>query len=106
MRTLTAAKSPESAGRSARKSATALRVAPGAPDKDESGHGRKGAHEYKEACRDGNCKVERQWAKNGNDEAERRCEGRDRHHGRPVVVEPAPVVVYPRRIVVEQGMPE
>ena len=76
------------------------------PDKDESGHGRKGSREYKEEYWDGNCKVERKWEKNGDYKEERKCEGRDRHRGRPVVVQPAPVVVYPPWMVVEQGVPE
>lgn len=76
------------------------------PDKDESGHGRKGSRDYKEEYWDGNCKVERKWEKNGDYKEERKCEGRDRYRGRPVVVQPAPVVVYPPWVVVEQGMPE
>jgi hypothetical protein len=59
------------------------------PDKDESGRGRwnyergeyrapkyKGG-EYKEEYRDGNCKIERKWTRNGSYKEEWKCEGSD-----------------------------
>ncbi len=75
-------------------------------DEDERGHGRKHSREYKEEFWDGNCKVKRKWEKDGGYEEERKCEGRDERRGHVVVVQPAPVVVYPPWMVVEQGVPE
>jgi surface antigen len=57
------------------------------PWKDESGHGRRGGGEWKEEFRDGNCKVERKWEKDGEYKEERKCKGpRERAY---VVPEPA-----------------
>jgi hypothetical protein len=54
------------------------------PDKDESGHGRRygrgEAREYKEEFRDGNCKIERKWEKNGDYKEEVKCKGNGAHH--------------------------
>lgn len=49
------------------------------PDKNESGHGRgkDAVREYKEQYRDGDCKIEKKWEKNGNYKEERKCEGKD-----------------------------
>lgn len=82
-------------------------------DKDESGHGRGHGHghhkhehkKHKEVYWDGNCKVERKW-KHGEYEEKRKCKG-ERREARPVaVVQPAPIVVYPPWVVVEQGRPQ
>lgn len=102
------------------------------PDKDESGHGRhRHAHghdrdhdrghgrghghghahgrSYKEEYRDGNCKIERKWEKNGDYKEERKCKGDDHRHRRNAERQPArqvvPTVVYPPWMVVEQGRP-
>ena len=61
--------------------------------------------EYKEKFWDGNCKVKREW-EDGKYKEERECEGRDIRRDRPIVIQPAPVVVYPPWVVVEQGVPE
>lgn len=76
-------------------------------DRDERGHGRERKHEraHKEEFWDGDCKVERKWKNNGDYKEKRKCKGGGRHHGQPVVVQPAPVVVYPPWVVVEQGRP-
>jgi surface antigen len=67
-------------------------VAGADPDKDESGHGRRygrgEAREYKEEFRDGNCKIERKWEKNGDYKEEVKCKG-DRRG-------PPPRVIYAR----------
>jgi hypothetical protein len=44
---------------------TSVGAAQADPWKDESGHGRRGGGEWKEEFRDGNCKVERKWERNG-----------------------------------------
>ena len=99
------------------------------PDKDESRHGRNKDHgrEHKEEFRDGNCKVERKWEKNGAYKEETKCEGHDRkrqsydtrreergeyrQHGRedyrprPVVVESPGGYVYPPWVVESEGRP-
>ncbi|WP_425462819.1 hypothetical protein [Methylibium rhizosphaerae] len=54
------------------------------PGKDESGHGR-GKREYKEEFRDGNCKVERKWEKDGEYKEERKC----KDGGRAVAAHPS-----------------
>lgn len=58
------------------------------PWKDESGHGRGRHHagDRKEEFRDGNCKVERKWKKDGGYKEERKCEGPP--HGRVHVMPP------------------
>lgn len=63
------------------------------PWKDESGHGRYGQREYKQEWRDGNCKYERKWEKNGEYKEEVKCDGprqRVEYHPYPVAV-PAPL---------------
>ena len=69
-------------------------------DKDESGKGRKRGGERKEEFWDGNCKVKREWKKNGEYEEERKCKG-----GGPAYVQAAPAVAYPPWIAVQQGQP-
>lgn len=85
--------------------AVALSAAPAAfadPDEDESGHGRWHGREYKEECRDGDCKIERKWERDGGYKEEIKCKGRHRppvaYHGRPTVyVETGPdSVLVPR----------
>ncbi|MEJ1166408.1 hypothetical protein V9K97_22070 [Variovorax sp. CCNWLW186] len=81
------------------------------PHKDESGHGRKGrhgGHEYKEEYRDGWCKVERKWDKNGEFKEERKCKGhaarapRYEYEEAPAYHRPPPgVIVQPPAMVVE-----
>ena len=75
-------------------------------DDDDDEH-RRSRHrgEYKEKFWDGNCKVKREW-EDGKYKEERECEGRDIRRDRPLVIQPAPVVVYPPWVVVEQGVPE
>lgn len=68
--------------------------------KDEGGHGKGHKHdrEYKEEYWDGNCKVEREFKKNGDYKEERKCkEPRHGHYQQaPVYVPaPAPVIVEP-----------
>lgn len=96
-------------------------------DKDESGHGRNWhaydrdddddgkrrghayGHERKEEYRDGNCKIERKWEKNGDYKEERKCKGDDRRRyveRQPARHVAAPTVVYPPWMVVEQGRPQ
>ena len=84
-----------------------LACLPSAMADDESGHGRKHKRdrEYKEEFWDGNCKVERKWEKNGDYKEERKCKDGGRSQGRPVAVQPAPMVVYPPWVVVEEGRP-
>lgn len=82
-----------------------------ADDDDDRRHGRghayghyKDKHKHKEEFRDGNCKVKREWKKDGSYKEERKCKGQQ--VARPVHVYPAPVqpvVVYPPWIVVRQG---
>lgn len=48
-------------------------------DKDESGKRREHRRERKEEFRQGGCKVERKWEKNGDYKEERKCDGPDRH---------------------------
>ena len=75
-------------------------------DDDDDEHRRKRHRgEYKEKFWDGNCKVKREWG-DGKYKEERECEGRDTRSGPPLVIQPAPVVVYPPWVVVQQGMPE
>jgi surface antigen len=77
-------------------------------DHDE-GHGRKHGHHkhgHKEVYWDGNCKVERKWEKDGDFKEKRKCKAEYRAAARPVIVQPAPVVVYPPWVVVEQGRPQ
>jgi len=75
-------------------------------DKDESGKGRERRWEHKEEIRQGNCKIERKWEKNGDYKEERKCKGGPDHGHRHVRAAPAPVaVVYPPWIVVQQGEP-
>lgn len=45
------------------------------PDKDESGHGRRGKREFKEEFWDGSCKIERELKRNGDYKEERKCQG-------------------------------
>jgi surface antigen len=77
------------------------------PDKDESGHGRRHGHKHKEEFWVGNCKIKREWKKDGEYKEERKCKRPEREYEhearRPVRVVPAqPVVVYPPWIVVQQ----
>ncbi|HZY19256.1 MAG TPA: glycine zipper 2TM domain-containing protein [Ramlibacter sp.] len=65
---------------------------------DHHRHGHHGKHKDKEKYWDGNCLVERKW-KHGEYEEKRKCKAQ------PVAVQPAPVVVYPPWIVVQQGAP-
>lgn len=71
-----------------------------ADDDDRHGHHHK--HKHKEEFWDGNCKVKREWKKDGHYKEERKCKGHEHVHQRPVHVYPAPVV-YPPWIVVQQG---
>lgn len=103
------------------------------PDKDESGHGRGKDREHKEEYRDGNCKVERKWEKDGGYKEERKCDGpdkkrhgvdrrydredyrrggrddlqhgRDEYQQRPVVIQPSAAYVYPPWVVETEGRP-
>jgi surface antigen len=74
----------------------------------EHGHERHGQHQHghKEVYWDGNCKVERKWEKDGDFKEKRKCKADYRPAPRPVAVKPAPVVVYPPWVVVEQGRPQ
>ena len=49
------------------------------PDKNENGHarGKNAGREYKEEYREGNCKVEKKWEKDGSYKEERKCDGND-----------------------------
>lgn len=83
-------------------------VAVADPDKDESGHGKRGKHrtEFKEEYRDGNCKVERKLEKNGDYKEERKCKGVSRaaapvYVPAPVIVQPAPPVVIQPGLVIQ-----
>lgn len=86
------------------------------PDRDESGHGRKSERrvhqggEYKEEYRDGNCKVERKWERNGGYKEETKCKGprgpaprtdHERPRGAGVIVTPPSVVIQPPTVVIE-----
>jgi surface antigen len=71
---------------------------PALADDDDDRH-RHGHRKHKEKYYDGNCKVERKWKGNGDFEEKRKCKG----VAQPVVVVPAPVVVYPPWMVVQQG---
>lgn len=70
-------------------------------DKDEGGKRRYHGGERKEEFWDGNCKVKREWKKNGEYEEERKC----KPGARPAYVQAAPVAVYPPWLVVQQGQP-
>lgn len=71
-------------------------------DHDDDHRGRRYSHERKEKFRDGHCKVEREWKKDGSFEEERKCKGPSRY----VVAQPATAtVMYPPWIVVEHGAP-
>lgn len=63
--------------------------------KDESGHG-KGRHrrEYKEEYWDGNCKVKREFKKDGEYKEKRKCKGPEPgYYAEPVYVPAAPAVI-------------
>lgn len=80
-----------------------------ADDDDDDDDRRRGhkhhKHKHKEEFWVGNCKVTREWKKDGEYKEKRKCKGHEHEHeGRRVVVVPAqPVVVYPPWIVVQQG---
>jgi surface antigen len=66
------------------------------PWKDESGHGRRGGGEWKEEFRDGDCKVERKWKKDGGYKEERKCkEARERDYGPGVYLGGLPMAIGP-----------
>jgi hypothetical protein len=91
------------------------------PDKDESGHGRRGyggyrdyGGEHKEEYWEGGCKVERKWEGSGEYKEERKCpDGPNPYWGNPqpvppppggvmvpspsVVIQPPPIVIQPHR---------
>lgn len=91
-----------------------LLAAPAWADHDDDrrgrGHGHAHGHhkkktKHKEEFWDGNCKVEREWKRDGSYKEERKCKGQ-RQVQRPVHVYPPPaqpVVVYPPWIVLQQG---
>jgi hypothetical protein len=71
--------------------------------KDERGHGRghkQGHREYKEEYWDGNCKVEREYKKNGHYKEERKCHKSPPSHNGSVVVH----ILTPQPVVVEPGI--
>jgi hypothetical protein len=83
------------------------------PHKDESGHGRKGRHggpPHKESYRDGHCKVERKYEKNGGFKEKRKCrepapqpvyEAPSYGHPPPgVVVHPPAIVIQPPAVII------
>ena len=76
-----------------------------ADDDDHRGHGK--GRKHKEEFWDGNCKVTREWKKDGEYKEKRKCKAREYEHEhahRPVRVVPAqPVVVYPPWMVQQQG---
>ena len=77
-------------------------------DKDESGNDRKyRQREHKTEYRDGNCKVEREYKKNGDYKEERKCKGAPRGYysqAEPVYI-PQPVYIQaPPAIYVEPGI--
>jgi surface antigen len=74
-------------------------ASPAWPDDDH----RRGHHgKHKEEFWDGNCKVKREWKKDGEYKEKRKCKGQDHVQERVHVVMPHPVVVYPPWIVVQQ----
>ena len=62
------------------------------------GHGHGHGHKHKEEFWDGNCKVTREWKKDGEYKEKRKCKG----HAQVRAVPVQPVVVYPPWIVVQQ----
>ncbi len=81
-------------------------------DSGKDGHGKggkHGRHEYREAYRDGNCKVVRKWERDGDFKEQRKCKG-PRHEPTRVYVPapdyaPAPVYVpAPAHVIVEPGI--
>lgn len=92
--------------------AAAISPAVADPHKDESGHGRgkgrHGGHEYKEEYRDGPCKVERKWEKDGEYKEKRKCKSqtarapRYEYEEAPVYHRPPPgVIVQPPAIIIQ-----
>jgi hypothetical protein len=83
------------------------------PDKDESGHGRRGyggyrdyGGEHKEEYWEGGCKVERKWEGSGEYKEERKCPGGPNPYwGNPLPVPQHPGVVGPPPSVVIQPPP-
>ena len=79
------------------------------PDRNESGHGRYkherhySGGEFKEEFRDGNCKIERKWERNGSFKEERKCDGPG--HAAvaypPAAPAPAGVIVQPPGVVIQ-----
>ncbi|PLC55020.1 hypothetical protein CR155_06095 [Pollutimonas nitritireducens] len=65
------------------------------PWKDESGHGRRDSREYKEEYWEGNCKIKREFKKDGEYEEKRKCEApRHRQYDRaPVYRSGAPAII-------------
>lgn len=74
------------------------------PWKDESGHGRRHHHEYKEEYWDGPCKVKREY-KHGKYKEKRECERpRHRHHhDRPARARDVPEIVIAPEIRIGIG---
>lgn len=69
---------------------------------DDGRHPGPKRHKHKEEFWDGECRVKREWKKNGEYREQRKCKGEE-HARRPVHVFPAAPTVYPPWIVVQQG---
>lgn len=69
---------------------------------DDGRHPEPRRYKHKEEFWDGECKVKREWKKNGEYREQRKCKGEE-HARRPVHVFPAAQAVYPPWIVGEQG---
>jgi surface antigen len=82
-----------------------LVAAPARADDDHDRGRKHHKHKHKEEFWDGNCKVTREWKKHGEYKEKRKCKGHEHEHEqhRVGMVMPAPAVVYPPWIVVQQG---